>query len=631
MGKKFDKDFIEDVVAEVRDDYLSRRNERRHFEAQWQLNSNFVSGNQYCAVNFSGSLESRGKDYYWQEREVFNHIAFIVETRLAKLNRVRPKLSVRPSSGDDDDIKTASVSGKILESTYNKLQLSELIMKGTQWSETIGSVFYKVSWDKSGGRKIGYSGGRPVFEGEVRVDICPPYEIFPDQITNQDVESCNSIIHAKAVHTDDIFRIWGVVVDSEDIETASLGQAGAIGGLGLSSAVTKYGRGKRSDHAVVIERYTAPTPEKPEGELVIIAGNKLLHYGSLPFKCGADGQHALPFIKQDSQINAGCFFGTSIVERAIPVQRAYNAVKNRKHEFLNRIAMGVLAVEDGSVDTENLETEGLSPGKILVYRQGATPPALLDCGSVPAEFADEEEKLLNEFVMISGVSEVMRSSSVPGAVTSGTAIQLLLDQDDTRLSATAERIRGAVKIMSQFILRLYKQFASQPRLSRCVGADGEVELLHWKASDLSSDDVIFDTENELEGSAASRRSMIFELLKSGLLHDENGKLSDTMRYKIMDVLGYGSWEHARDTQRLHCVKAQRENNALISTPPVIGDIDDHQLHISEHIKFMLSSDYEKLIKTNPALSGIMNAHVQAHKEKLNAEEKGEEKNNERAV
>ena len=45
-----------------------------------------------------------------------------------------------------------------------------------------------------------------------------------------------------------------------------------------------------------------------------------------------------------------------MVERAIPVQRAYNAVKNRKHEFLNRIAMGVLTVEDGSVDTDNLES-----------------------------------------------------------------------------------------------------------------------------------------------------------------------------------------------------------------------------------------------------------------------------------
>ena len=30
------------------------------------------------------------KQYYWQEREVFNHIAPIIEARLARLSRVRP-------------------------------------------------------------------------------------------------------------------------------------------------------------------------------------------------------------------------------------------------------------------------------------------------------------------------------------------------------------------------------------------------------------------------------------------------------------------------------------------------------------------------------------------------------------
>ena len=42
--------------------------------------------------------------------------------------------------------------------------------------------------------------------------------------------------------------------------------------------------------------------------------------------------------------------------------------------------MGVLMVEDGSVDTDNLEEEGLSPGKILVYRQGSVKPQLMESG-----------------------------------------------------------------------------------------------------------------------------------------------------------------------------------------------------------------------------------------------------------
>lgn len=65
-----------------------------------------------------------------------------------------------------------------------------------------------------------------------------------------------------------------------------------------------------------------------------------------------------------------------IIEALIPYQRQYNSIKNRENEILDRICLGELAVEDGSVDTDVLESEGLYPGKVLVYRQGANPPKI---------------------------------------------------------------------------------------------------------------------------------------------------------------------------------------------------------------------------------------------------------------
>ena len=108
-----DKQFIEDIVTEVRKDYEERSLQRRQFESQWQLNANFVIGNQYCRIGAHGDVEDTEKDYYWQEREVFNHLSTIVETRLAKLSRVRPKMSVQPASGDANDVRMAKVSSKI--------------------------------------------------------------------------------------------------------------------------------------------------------------------------------------------------------------------------------------------------------------------------------------------------------------------------------------------------------------------------------------------------------------------------------------------------------------------------------------------------------------------------------------
>ena len=80
----------------------------------------------------------------------------------------------------------------------------------------------------------------------------------------------------------------------------------------------------------------------------------------------------------------GAFFGQSVINRLIPLQRAYNAVRNRKHEFLNRLSMGIVAVEDGSIDCDELAEEGLAPGKVIVYRQGMSAPQILDVGVMPA-------------------------------------------------------------------------------------------------------------------------------------------------------------------------------------------------------------------------------------------------------
>lgn len=143
----------------------------------------------------------------------------------------------------------------------------------------------------------------------------------------------------------------------------------------------------------LIERYERPCGEFPDGRLLIAAAGVLLYAGDLPYVNGENGARDFPFVRQASMETTGSFFAQSVIERLIPVQRAFNAVKNRKHEFLNRLSMGVMNVEDGSLDAEELAEDGLSPGKILVYRQGAKPPEMLDMAGIPADFKEEEQNL----------------------------------------------------------------------------------------------------------------------------------------------------------------------------------------------------------------------------------------------
>ena len=590
----------ESIVHEVREDFERRREDRHSLELQWRLNMNYLAGNQYAEISPRGDLEERGREYFWQEREVYNHVAPIIETRVSKLSRVQGKVRVRPVSEGAEDISSAKLVTRLLTSVEDECLLSERLAEGTLWSEVCGSVFYKVTWNPNLGKVIGKDkAGDRIKEGDVSITVVPPFEIYPDSLNSPDVKSCRSIIHAKAYHVDDVFEKWGVEVKGEEVNVFTMDTSEVLGGLGYTASITKKVAGKLKDHVIVLEKYVLPTKTKPFGELVITAGDKLLYLGDLPYCVGDDGARGFPFVRQTAIGQAGSFFGVSVIERVIPVQRAYNAVKNRKHEFMNRIAMGVLAVEDGSCDCDNLEEEGLAPGKILVYRQGSTPPRMLNDGQVPTDFLYEEKQLLEEFNMISGVSEFMQFSQTPTTSTSGAALNLLIRQDESRLSVSAESLRQSARDIGKMILRLMKQFVTTRRLKRIAGEGGDIETVSFTSSDLTSDDLVFETDNELLDSPAQRRQMVFELLRHGLLFDESGKLSQGMKSRVLDLLGFGAWDSAQDTATLNAKKAQKENRDMREGQEMeVSEFDDHEVHIEKHVAEIITNGESEIISSH---------------------------------
>ena len=147
-----------------------------------------------------------------------------------------------------------------------------------------------------------------------------------------------------------------------------------------------------------------------------------------------------------------------------------------------------------------------------------------------------------------------------------------------------------------------------------VSDSGQVELFYWNNSDINSEDVVFETENEINESLAQKRSFIYDLLNYGLLHDEDGKLSNSMRHKILEQLGFGVWNNSKDIKSLHIDSAEKENLELLQSEKISmpKEIDDHDVHINEHIKFMLSSEYERA-NVNKQLDEKMLEHIKSHR------------------
>lgn len=605
------------IVKWVKDDFAARQYARKPFEAQWQMNMNFYMGNQFCDIGYGGHVEDVDKQFFWQEREIFNHIAPTIDMRLAKLGKIKPKMSVLPATNDEKDIRAAGVSKKIIESISSKLDLNSKISEALQWSEVCGTSFYKVTWNPNAGQIVAMDGDNAaVKSGEIEISVCSPFEIYPDSFTCQSIENCQSIIHARAVDAKKIASDYGIQVAGEDISIYSLDSTTiGFGGLGYSSAAPKISSGIKKNSALILERYERPSAEFPCGRLTIVVGDTLIYDGELPYKIGSDSERDFPFIKQVALGQAGSFWGVSVIDRLIPIQRAYNSVKNRKHELMNRLTMGVLKVEDGSVDIENLEDEGVCPGKIIVYRQGSNAPEFLEGDNISSSFSDEEEKLLSEFKSVSGVKDFDYDYSSSNI--SGVALQLMLEQDELRLNTTAEEMKRCVSKISQIVLRLYKQYAIIPRLARIVGDNGQIELFYFNANDISSDDIVLEASTELGESITQRRQMVFDLINAGLLNDRGNEMSDKMKVKALELLGLGVWESAQDTNELHIKKADGENIRMLNDCALkVSTIDDHELHIDRHIAFMLGGDYEKQAALRPELEELFLSHINEHKRML---------------
>ena len=152
MGKKL---YAEEIVEEVKRDWQARREKRKALELQWRLNMNFLSGDQYCEITPTGDIDDYGKQYWWQQREVYNQIASVVETRLAKLARVKTGVAVRPTSDEDGDVYAAKLSTQVLKAAEEGADMVRLINAASAWSEAEVTCFIKVGWDAMAGKVVG--------------------------------------------------------------------------------------------------------------------------------------------------------------------------------------------------------------------------------------------------------------------------------------------------------------------------------------------------------------------------------------------------------------------------------------------------------------------------------------------
>lgn len=621
--------YKEDVIRKVVDDLEKRKSERTIVEQQWTLNANFLVGNQYCEINpYRGDIEQLEPVYDWLEREAFNQIAPLIETRIANLKKINFMMKVKPATNELDDYDKAETSTSVLQHTQKVSDFESKKNTAITWNELCGNCFWLSWWDKDKGEKyaveqivdIGADGVEQkretaYFQGDLDYGLITPYEIYPESIFKQTVEAQRSIILEQVKSVDEIYDLYGVKVEGSSVETFALTPVGSGGGFGYENTTVTIGHRTMENAEKVITYFEKPSKHKPNGQMIIIVGeDNLVYYGDLPYS-------RIPIVQMICIEVAGQFFGKSTIERLIPIQRAYNGCINRIHEYIKRIAIGSYIVEEGSINVEEFEQEGQAPGKLVVYAQGYNAPMPTQIGVLPSEIMQERFNLKQDMEYAAGVSQLMVYGQAPSGVTSGKALDNLMEIDNTRLSLTGDHIRNSVRKLAIMWLEIYKRYATTHRIVNYVGSNNIGKAISWSREDINSYDVDYVTENELLMSEDAQKQRFFDAFNMGLFTDKNGVIPTRVKQKAKEYMKCGNYTDIMMIDELQIQAAQRENVFFEEgVIPEVSDFDEHEIHIEEHLRYILQMDFQILKNKKPEYAKALENHLKQHKEIIRMEE-----------
>lgn len=621
--------FKEDIIQKVLDDLEKRKTERNPLEQQWTLNANFLVGNQYCDINpYRGNIEQIEPVYDWLERERFNQIAPLVETRIANLRKINHMMKVKPATNELDDYAKAEISTSVLQHTQKSSDFESKKNTMINWNELTGNCFWLSWWDKDKGEKYAVEQTLDVdengnekkeetayFQGDLDYGLITPYEVYPESIFKQTVEAQRSIILEQVKTVDDIYDLYGIKVEGSNVETFELTPVGSGGGFGYENTTVTIGHRTMDDAEKVITYFEKPSKHKPNGQMIIIVGDEhLVYYGDLPYS-------RIPLVQSVCIEVAGQFFGKSAIERMIPIQRAYNGCVNRIHEYIKRIAIGSFVAEEGSINVEEFEAEGQAPGKLVIYAQGTNAPTPIQIGQLPAEIMQERYNLKQDMEYAAGVSQLMVYGQAPSGVTSGKALDNLMEIDNTRLSLTGDNIRNSTRKLSIMWLEIYKKYAKTHRIINYVGGNNIGKAIIWSNEDINSYDVDYVTENELLYSEEKQKQGFFDLFNMGMYHEKDGSIPTRVKIRAKELVKAGNFTDLVGIDELQIQAAQRENvffeNGVV---PEISDFDEHEIHIEEHLRYVLQMDFQILKHKKPEYAEALENHLRQHKEAVAMEE-----------
>lgn len=544
-----------------------------------------------------------------------NRILPTVQNRLARLTKSPPRWDVAPNSPDEEDKDAARLSQQVLEQLWDNLYINRKRIPLTMWLQQCGSSYLKASWDPTLGKKhvmpvekqnedgTTSTEYEVVAEGDIRVDVCSFFEVYPDELAKS-WDELKDIIQAKIRPVDyfpDQYPEKGKLVKAEDCWLNSLQYEARINSMNTANGSSGTNQSLKNS-AIEISYYERPSSKHPYGRHIIIANGVKLKDGILPID-------ELPFVKFDDIIVGGKFNAEAIITHLRPLQDQLNKGKTMRAAFLNRMLTGkMIAPRSANIAAEAFNDQS---GEWLKYDQvpGQNKPEALQMPTIPQYAYQEEEVLKDDINDTAGINEASRgqmpSSSIPAI-----GMQLLVEQDDTRIGIETESHEHSYADFGRIILKFVDQYYVTERLLKIAGDNQEYTVKKFKGDDLKGNfDVRVVRGSTLPGSKTLKRQEILNLYERGLFGNPQDQL---VQQNVMSMLEFGDEYQAWARRSLRMAQIQRGITMIeeLGEKPPVSEFDDHPLWVQELDDYRISEKFLKLDEPKQMLVlQTMNEHI----------------------
>ncbi len=603
-------EYREDILAMIEEECRRRHEERRPLELKWMLCSDFYSGHQYRDINpYSGSLEDYEPPYDYMERGVYNRIAPLIETRIANFKSLDFSMAVHPATSEMSDYEKSLVASRLLTQTQYKCDFLSKKDSLVLWSELCGTAFMLAWWDDSIGDALS-DGEKLLPLGDLDFGVITPYEVLPESIYKENLCDQSSIIIEQVVSVSEIDRRFSVRVKPRKVNTYALVPTAGVSGLSYVGATFSSGLREAKDATVLRTYMEKPSARHPSGRMFIATPDRILYYGTLPID-----EYPLAMLRCKKV--AGMFFGRSVIEDLIPLQRAYNGVKNKIHDHIRTLALNPLLVPEGAVDdVDALANMGVAPGDIVEYNPDRGEPKPLALSGIDTSVFEECDNIAREMEYVAGLSHLGATGNSTSSMTSASAIERLREIDGVRLALSGDAIRASILDLAKIWLKLYKTHGNITHVEKLSGSYDKSANLIWCGEDINSYDIIFESENSLLHSDESRISAIKSGIEMGLFNGEDGSIPRLIRKKLLSEMHLGDFIKNLYEDDLQSAAARRENGELFNGEAVsVSVYDDHELHIAEHRRAALDYSYRKRMRENSTCAAALDKHIAEHEQK----------------